>query len=203
MFASLFTKHSSAIFSCDEPVVVCDSFDLCWSDLWISIRSEKSEELNGIKRKLQRKYLSLHYGTQLNCVKFKHNHNECSWTHRLHKFKLLSLLHLLDLEDILQRSIVENLPVLTHLWIRLHQTQPQHTQLLYMPPNTCGRKLFRNRPVHLMEMRLLLLGGQAEVFLQNRVVPLRLLVKLLLSLLRESGRQTGAIYYSKPMNFWN
>lgn len=65
-------------------------------------------------------------------------------THRLHKFKLLSLLHLLDLEDVLQRSVIENLPVLTHLRIRLHQTQPQNTRLLYTPPNTCGRNLFRN-----------------------------------------------------------
>lgn len=44
-------------------------------------------------------------------------------SHRLHKLKLLSLLHLLDLEDVLQRRIIKDLPVFTHLCVSLHWKQ--------------------------------------------------------------------------------
>lgn len=51
---------------------------------------------------------------------FKGNvHSVREHSHRLHKLKLLPLLHLLDLEDVLQRRVVKDLPVFTHLRVGL------------------------------------------------------------------------------------
>lgn len=51
---------------------------------------------------------------------FKGNvHSVRGHSHRLHKLKLLPLLHLLDLEDVLQRGVIKDLPVFTHLRVGL------------------------------------------------------------------------------------
>lgn len=119
----------------------------------------------------------------------KHKHCEytcmCVWTHRLHKLKFFPLLHLLDLEHVLQRRIVKHLPVLTHLWISLLQrTDTSHLcHTKKKKTGVFGQR--KNTSLYLMQLRLLLFGGNAEVFLQNWVVSLCLLIKLFLSLLAE------------------
>lgn len=109
----------------------------------------------------------------------------CVWTHRLHKLKFFPLLHLLDLEHVLQRRIVKHLPVLTHLWISLLQrTDTSHLcHTKKKKTGVFGQR--KNTSLYLMQLRLLLFGGNAEVFLQNWVVSLCLLIKLFLSLLAE------------------
>lgn len=154
----LFTKETrQSYFSMKKHCVLVTMFSLYWSDLWRPSSSEKSEKPTFEEKRLILTKNLLYYilnvypSIKIELIRakvaYKHDHNVCVWTHRLHKFKLLSLLHFLDLEDILQRCIIKNLPVLTHLWISLQQKQQQHIYSTLLLPNMCGRNLvciFRN-----------------------------------------------------------
>lgn len=158
-------------------------------------------------------------------------------SHRLDKFELLLLLDLLDFEDVLQRGVVEELPLLIDLCVGLRMSkhggedkvgtgvnpaqksrgvkvgglrvnahtsawQPtanrdMQTTASYFKcaavlletnkkKNTGGSEIFLL--FYLLQIRLLLLGRQAEMPLQRGVVLLRLLVELLLALLQ--GEET-------------
>lgn len=110
-------------------------------------------------------------------------------SHRLHKVKHLPLLDLLHLEDVLQRNFVEMLPHVIHLVVCLRREGGGDKRNMKgdgrnLRSVTDSTRRTRRR-TNLVQVRLLLPGRQAQVFLQHGAVLLRLLVVFFLGFLME------------------
>lgn len=101
-------------------------------------------------------------------------------THRFHHVELLPVLHLMDLVDVFHRRLVEVDPLFVQDFISLSSTIRIRTRYQRASSwRVCDH-------LHLLQLRLLLLGREIDVFLHLGVIFFTVFLKLLFLFLQDT-----------------